>query len=106
MVDLRKIEGVVRKDWRTVSQQKNNYIRFLTKDFKRGDKVKIFISIDQLKFSFSSNDAQLFLIRFTDCLVSGRPHLKAIKEILSYYNCSSLSFEQLKSLKIEIRHCA
>lgn len=106
MVDLRKIEGVVRKDWRTVSQQKNNYIRFLTKDFKRGDKVKIFISVDQLKFSFSSNDAQLFLTFFTDCLMSGHINSKAIKEILSYYNCSSLNFEQLKSLKIEIRRNA
>lgn len=106
MVDLRKVEGVVRKDWRTVSQQKNNYIRFLTKDFKRGDQVKIFISIDQLKFSFSSNDAQLFLILFTDCLMSGHINSKAIKEILSYYNCSSLNLEQLKSLKIEIRRNA
>lgn len=101
-VDLRKIDGVIRMTKKDVIARRHRYAAFLSKGFKKGDRVRIRVRIGDQEKEVISEDCFNYFNFIFYCLEEGNIFLPIIEWILNCFARRSLTFEELKQIDIKV----
>lgn len=102
-VDLRKIEGVVRKSNKDDIARRHRYVFYLTNG--ENELSIITIKIGEQKWDVKTKNPQQYLENIFSRLINGTPSVKVpiVKKILDSFARETLTLEEIKQIEIKVR---